>query len=275
MSDARPTALPSLTVAGSGYLARLAQRARGEDERLQRRRPALFEPVAPWRGDEVSETVAEPAVFAARRARPAGNRPGADPDAFGALDDATSALASPARPQEAARRAMAAAHPGQPPTARPAPTVPLDARMRRAMPQCAVAAASAPAGPGLIAAVGPAGPASETRASGAAVPTVQPLRAGVGGLAQDDGAAPLLRPPGAAATSALRRRTALRMAAPAPVAGRPEPAPQRAPEPVQVTIGRVEVRTVTAPEPALPRHRTATPRLSLEQYLHERQRGAR
>ena len=39
--------------------------------------------------------------------------------------------------------------------------------------------------------------------------------------------------------------------------------------PVQVTIGRIDVRAVTAPTTA-DRSQRSSPRLSLEQYLHER-----
>jgi hypothetical protein len=43
--------------------------------------------------------------------------------------------------------------------------------------------------------------------------------------------------------------------------------------PVQVTIGRVDVRAVAAP-PAAERSRRNAPRLSLEQYLRERSEGS-
>jgi hypothetical protein len=44
--------------------------------------------------------------------------------------------------------------------------------------------------------------------------------------------------------------------------------------PVQVTIGRIEVRAVAAPA-AAERKTRAAPRLSLEQYLRGRQGGGR
>ncbi len=51
-------------------------------------------------------------------------------------------------------------------------------------------------------------------------------------------------------------------------------APARELAPVQVTIGRVEVRAATAPAPA-ERSKRAAPRLSLDQYLRERGGGGR
>jgi len=51
---------------------------------------------------------------------------------------------------------------------------------------------------------------------------------------------------------------------------------ESAPPTIHVTIGRVEVRAVTAPaEPARPRERKAPPLRSLDQYLRERNEGRR
>ncbi|HEY5676906.1 MAG TPA: hypothetical protein VIR81_08975, partial [Myxococcales bacterium] len=78
------------------------------------------------------------------------------------------------------------------------------------------------------------------------------------------------------------RQPGVALAAPSPLPQRREPAaPRRAPAPaepgptVQVTIGRVEVRAVppAAPSPA-PVRRTG-PAISLEDYLHRRDRGPR
>jgi len=91
--------------------------------------------------------------------------------------------------------------------------------------------------------------------------------------------APLLHPAHAASQPAAttvpraaQRATALQALRRQPVASAASP---RELPPVQVTIGRVEVRAVTAPPAASERRARAAPRLSLEQYLHERQRGGR
>lgn len=58
-------------------------------------------------------------------------------------------------------------------------------------------------------------------------------------------------------------------------ARRPEmPAPTTAPQPIQVTIGRIEIRAEKPARPSLPRQRSA-PKLSLEEYMRSRTGGSR
>ena len=84
--------------------------------------------------------------------------------------------------------------------------------------------------------------------------------------------------PAAAAVKA-RKEAASTNPSPAPLSealvGSPIRAEPAAPA-IHVTIGRVEVRAVSAPaEPARPRERKAPPLLSLDQYLRQRNEGRR
>ncbi len=89
----------------------------------------------------------------------------------------------------------------------------------------------------------------------------------------------LLRPARAAATLPAGDPHGVQRAAIAPGLRRPQAphaAPPREVAPVQVTIGRIEVRAVAAPAAAPARGVVrAAPRLGLEQYLRERHGGRR
>jgi hypothetical protein len=54
-----------------------------------------------------------------------------------------------------------------------------------------------------------------------------------------------------------------------------EQRPSTSPPIIRVTIGRVEVRAIHPPAPATKPAKTAPPKLSLEDYLHKRERGSR
>lgn len=276
-----------------GLLASLVARARGGEALLQRRQPSRFEPPQPWA--EAPSADGDAAPPKADTPAPAPPRP-----------RATMATAALMRAAVADDRAVPQPQPG---TARseaspPAPrqwreTPPVDssvvARHTVAAPQ--MEPASAPSQPGHQPGPGaphlpiPGAPASVAQAPGALRPgdapqqtqaVVEhppPLAAGV---------PPVPRPPPAGAPAVPPRPAVpaqataplLRMAPP-PTVRSPEPARIAMPKaaaavaavPVQVTIGRIEVRAVTAaPAPAEPRRKSA-PRLSLEQYLHNRHGG--
>ncbi|NML46843.1 hypothetical protein HHL11_24070 [Ramlibacter sp. G-1-2-2] len=78
-------------------------------------------------------------------------------------------------------------------------------------------------------------------------------------------------------TSATPSRAVLMARAAQPPAARRDPAPASAqPAPVQITIGRVEVRAVPAAQPDRPRAPApAAPRLSLDEYLRRRNGASR
>jgi hypothetical protein len=70
-------------------------------------------------------------------------------------------------------------------------------------------------------------------------------------------------------------RSAARPAPAVPAARRDDPE-RAAPPPIEVTIGRIEVRLVSASSPAVPRRPARpAPALSLEEYLRLREGGRR
>ncbi len=283
LSDPRP-------LFAGGHLARLVQRACLGEAVLQRRRPAMFEPghpagllmhgdvdaVAhavptpstprPYGGELVEATRSRPAdggaaapvpppaaaraierpslralrdllrVDASLHARPPGLHP---PATGGAQEVSPRALGG----NPAAQTHPAARAPAQRPPAGVEPVAIRDAQRQRATP------VAPPLHSGReLASVSPRPAQAREHSTSHRAPAVPP--------------APLRR----VAVPAAQRTAA---APPTLAASRP------ALPPVQVTIGRIEVRAVTAPAPAAERRARAAPRLSLEHYLHARQRGER
>lgn len=255
----------------AGHLTRLVERVAPGEPILRRRRPALFEgaTVAAVDGpiDVADESMALP--------RGAPERGGVAVP----VPPRAPALRTPSAPAPAAAEHPAASHAppridatiratALPPPGRTLPTPP--------------AAAPAGAPPSLARAAPPprvAAPAEAPRRSGN--PTPAPISEPAG-HAERTAAPPLPAAlPRLAAAQAVPAVQPLRPARPVPplhVAGRRElPAPQRpaaaappaALPPIEVMIGRIEVRATHAAPPA-PRQRGTAPRLGLDQYLRER-----
>jgi len=290
-----------------GFLGQLARRLDAAEPVLQRRQPARFEPVQPWTGDVAgpAETTpagrsaaddaavpvaplplprAERAAATSRAASPAAAAPVARPS-----DAAAHASArSPRGEGEAASRAVAV--PAPPPLAPPAiaesirPPRETLVRDTRVVVERSVPAPSPPAA--AVARPMPAPsppPRADARAAPAPVAAWAPMRLpaldATLGAPRNEKAAP----PRAADTGALARPAAPPRAPLAPVAASARraarspdaparPAPAALP-PIEVTIGRVEIRAVApAPAPARPA-RAAGPRLSLDDYLRQRDGG--
>lgn len=274
-----------------GHLARLIERARPGDTLLQRRQPSRFEPAQPWAAAPVvdEEVAARPSDTAqpAPPSAPASAAPASPPHAS-KQDEA----ATPRRPDAAApvaeihrqelrvlretlrvdRSIVMSATPA-PIAERPSREThvegeaPVDAPQRAMARQPAIEA-PLPRSPARGEASTAASPASPLPRQGALA--LPPPAAPAAPMA-----APLLRPPPAPVV----RRPERPAQAAAPSAPRRMPsAPSRpsttaeAPPPVQVTIGRIEVRAVAA-APAPAPSRRAAPRLSLEQYLQDRHGG--
>jgi len=282
-----------------GYLAQLVERVLPSVPPLQRRQPALFEPAQPRAGAGLHEAAAEVAAEAPAQ-RPRADAPGAPPMPM--IRDRP--LPSP-EPPPYRRDALAAAPPprAEMPNApevvvrhetttwvREAPRV--DASFRSAPPAVTPgtrAATSAPAvtptalqeraperrAPAPLAAAPAVG--ARTPVPHAAVPPAEPTRRAV--PVRDE--APLSRrtrepaspppPPQArprASSPPAPSRAASRAAVQAALR-QSGPPPPRDLAPVEVTIGRVEVRAVAAP-PSAARGARPAPRLSLEQYLDDR-----
>jgi len=257
--------------APAGHLARLVERVAPGEPILRRRRPALFEGAAAAAADEPVD-VADESV-ALRRGAP--ERGGvATP-----VPQRAPVLRTPSEPAPAAYEHPAASHAppridatiratALPPPGRSLPTPP--------------AAAPAGAPPSLTRAAPPPRVAAPTEAlrrsdNPAPAPVSTPAR-----HAERTAAPPLPAAlPRLAATQAVQAALPLLPARPVPpprVAGRCDlPAPQRsaaaaplpALPPIEVTIGRIEVRATNSAPPAS-RHRGTTPRLGLDQYLRER-----
>ena len=87
-------------------------------------------------------------------------------------------------------------------------------------------------------------------------------------------ASPSMRPSRATPQAASRSAVLLAKAQTSTQIRRERPAPP-APAPVQVTIGRVEVRAVAAKSERVPASAPAGPRLSLDEYLRQRNGAAR
>lgn len=281
----------------AGYLTRLIERVVPGAPVLQRRQPALFETQTAW-GEVSASWEAQSAAEAAYDGAAAASLPAV------AVADALPALVA-AAPLPAAALGIAqqlgtpvmhapADEPGPQPSLRAEPLAPRRAlkvdgtvRMNAAPaprgaapgatpPPVAAADSTVGGAKGIATAVAlpPYRPATEVLAASrrpgadtgnppppAREPTTRPTVAG---------AASRSRPAVPAEAQRFQQRaSALRAAVHATA-----PAPAREPAPVQVTIGRVEVRAVTAAAPA-ERSKRAPPRLSLDQYLRERGGGGR
>lgn len=277
----------------TGLLTRLVERARGSEALLQRRQPSRFEPPTPWA--EAQATEGEQAT----------QRLAAPPPGPQHLDAWAPPPALPHLPQAAPRPTpvglhvspvVATAHPVTRPRPEPEPVaarehaVPLlDAASTQQVLQPRASAPQPPQASWPSTRVPQAHGATERLAPPAAVPppvlgppsTLTPAPPPRRAAATERATAPLLRPvPLPPVRPTVPARAGIQGAAtplarhrqPAAPASAQHPAPHDA-APIQVTIGRVEVRAVTAPTaPAEPR-RKATPSLSLEQYLRNRHGG--
>lgn len=279
-----------------GYLARLVERALPDTPLIRRRQPALFEPDRPWTGTRVDESFEEtesPARASHRDADANVQRP---PPPAPSQD-------APTPPHEGAARVVEAARaPGE---GRDTTTVIVrhetlhvqvpvaDASIRRAEFDAAKRArATVPAPPAPPAAV-PVQPARAVQPPAEArrvepspavrpdpprrvAPVVQPVPARAQSPIASRDVAERVRDAGA-----RRAAQAAHPSMPHPVPRRavraaafaPPQAPARELPPVEVTIGRVEVRAASAPAREAPRASRAAPRLSLDQYLRERTGG--
>jgi hypothetical protein len=291
-----PRSAEPLTALLHGHLARLVERARPTESLLQRRQPSLYERTGPRadahpHGDEqVSEVIArrpiepprsEPSATRAtpsqRPERNAGDvtRPQAVATAQASqpvlrqelrlLRETLRIDASVGATREAALPAQRRPHEAAPALASTATAV---TRMDSPRP----IDAAAPVATRSLQRSREELPASRQHHQGEAA---APLPARESPAVDT---APLLRParPPSVASSDLPRaaqRAGIVQAAMRRPPTQPAPSRQELP-PVQVTIGRVEVRAVAAPAAAERRTRAA-PRLSLEQYLRDRQGGGR
>ncbi len=284
--------------APAGYLARLVERVAPTEPTLRRRQPALFEGTyaalaepAPDVVDthvarhDAAPTLAEPAaslrpvdapaapMLAPRRSTPRPEQerapftaphPVAMPHEAPRVDSTVRVVMveAPARavPLPAvfvpAATSRAPASPPEPPAtpevmmrSRPAPAPEREAapRSRRAAEPPAEA------------------PMAHSRAEARATPMATPTQPKPSAASP----APTATPPRPALPPALSPRNAARRQA----ATAPQPAPRAAARelpPIEVTIGRIEVRAVTG-APSAPRGTTtAAPKLSLDQYLRDR-----
>lgn len=274
-----------------GHLARLVQRVRPAEPLLKRRQPSMFE-----------------------SSRPATRAHDADEEFMDAPPDASMPIAAPrlgeaSHAHEAAPRRQTADHgvvarsphaTAPPPPLHPTPaTLRVDASMRLAPatprdveraigPAAPVRAASSPPADGTplrrpresnaVAAPSRHRPHDESGTSptrrSRALTESSPERA----RPADADPEALLRPARAAATPPAGDPRGVQRAVIAPGPRRPQAPAATAREvvPVQVTIGRIEVRAVAAPAAAPARGVVkAAPRLGLEQYLRERHGGRR
>ena len=279
-------------VALTGYLAQLVERVLPTEPTLQRRQPTLFEPAQPWSGASLEEVVTE---RAATTVRPSGRGdvPPASPwraapaEASAPLPaQATSLLAHAAT--DSTVRAPAPS-PGEAPALpgeargvpREPPLVDTIVRVVTVNPAPRAETVRNMVQPPVAVPAGATGRAAATRViepppmvRHAPPRTAEPER-------PRQPAAPRADPPllprrdrsAEAAPAVMPSRAAMRAAARSAV--RPlDPAPAREPPPIEVTIGRVEVRAVAA-APSNPRSQRAAPRLSLSQYLSDRNGGGR
>lgn len=293
-----------------GFLGQLARRLDPTEPVLQRRQPSRFEPVAPWGGEAAFDTVAA-APQAPPATRPRADAPTvpAPPTGRATAAAATAASAHVATPMvhgaDAPLRHLAApilqadarADPGRA-AAPPAPehrraaeaigprhehlTRETHVVVERVVNEAGTPPARAAATPAAATPSPPAtrpppppgaaanGPARATRPvpidDSIRAAAVAPARRAADAAAVPHPAAPR---PAPATVAAAAAGTARRAAAPslAPAAA-PAPLP-----PIEVTIGRVEIRAVApAAAPARP-VRAGGPRLSLDDYLRQRGGG--
>lgn len=259
----------------SGYLERLVERVHGRAEVLRPLVPSRFDPgpdAAPKPSASLlerhEETVAAPLPGHPRRAR--------------AAADVPAERSAPLRPLAAADAPGSPSQPNPPPVHHG--NVPAEAPRQD---EQAPAAQRSPEAAALEERI--------RRAVAAAMDAQEPPRAAapspLPALRESDRRESVIErevrtvevhPDGTMTGQPSPRQPGVALAAPSPLPQRREPAaPRRAPAPaepgptVQVTIGRVEVRAVppAAPSPA-PGRRTG-PAISLEDYLHRRDRGPR
>jgi hypothetical protein len=299
MTAAPPVAAPTASQhsAVDGHLARLVQRARPAAALLARRQPSMFE-----QGSAAAPALGTPDG-------PASAEPIAQPAALHLADSVAGrrtplqaqepAVAGPPRPlppaplqapQQMPRHELRVPHetlridasvhevPAVPSLAErasrpaanvPAPEHPAAGRVAAARAADAVPAARPALDPPQLASPAPPPARSGTLA---APPPARPWPA-------TTATEPLLRQERLASTRPSFPPRPAQQAAGARFGQRQQAAPAAAPReppPVQVTIGRIEVRAVAAPPAAGGRNPAkAAPRLNLEQYLHERHGGRR
>lgn len=295
MNDQAPHANPA------GYLARLVERVTPSEPTLRRRQPALFEgahssPAAP------AQDTLEPILF---RASPSPNlaEPAAPmrPGHAAHLRTDSQAFLAPTQSQGPPTLTAAVI-----PAALPLEAPQVDSTVRTVMPDVPARAVTAPVPASTVAWFAvpvPASPSESPPSPGAALrqpalashasPTAQPPHS----PRQDHDALPghnrAVAPPSPMTSPTPNRPTATSIPAPAATAPlRPTPAPTLAPRqavrrqaattpqpahrspkpelpPIEVTIGRIEVRAVPGAQ-APPRRSATAPQLSLDQYLRDR-----
>lgn len=279
-----------------GHLARLLERVAPSEPPLRRRQPALFETAqaapaepmvdvvetSPVRRDDppaIAHTVARPraadvpvapvqpaAVLHAEpeadRAPPAALRPVARADRAPRVDPTVRAVIAEAPPRAMPMAAQVAAI--LPAATRVPAALPAQPASLAATPPRPTQPPAEPVRPQRLPAPRAEAPAPASRAQARPVPAAAPLQP------KPTAAPPAPAPvqPRAAQPPALSPRHATRRQAAAP-----PPAPRAAARelpPIEVTIGRIDVRAVTG-APAAPRAtNAAAPRLSLDQYLRDR-----
>jgi len=243
-------------LAPAGHLARLVERLAPIEPILRRRRPALFEDAAPPAADGPPDAADEPFAMPYGTPERHGGMPAPTtprgparqmdtPSARVYTPDARAAPTREPPPVDATIRDASMPLPGTTPPA-PAAAVPLGAPPLRARPSPPPSMADA------------AEAARRPEGSAPAPGRDTPQRA-----ERADAVPPSTLPRLAAAQ-------AVALALPSRPAPRPAPtAPPRELPPIEVTIGRIEVRAANVAPPA-PRHRGPAPRLGLDQYLRER-----
>ena len=286
----------------AGFLAHLVERVRPTEPLLQRRQPSLFEPVQPWTDARTRDGTGDGIDSAARTLADAPESPAAAAQAAPIAVFAPARLAVPTPPSRQGAEGVDKPQPAAMQAA--ATTIRQELRMLRetlridpslrmihegtaptsaaAVPIAAPMALMAPAALGA-----PEAPRASTTSSATEKPRATQA-------APEPSVRTATRLPAAAtAVTPLPRRPVHPEAMPAPTTPRPRTVPPLPPHslhrvaalqaamrqtpapaarelpPVQVTIGRVDVRAVAAP-PAAERSQRSTPRLSLEQYLRER-----
>jgi len=276
-----------------GHLARLVERARPNEALLQRRQPSRFEPVQPW----AEAAGLDDAVTAGPSTPPRAESPSIEP--------AITAVAAPRAPQPD----VVHTGPHQPQaTATPAAAVQQHElqtwretlRVDRsvvATPYIAMPVAGTPKAPMQAVAQPAAVPVVHATAHGAPAaeaPLARPRRPATESAPSPSRRQAASNAPAPMPASAPRTEAPLLRAAQPPAIGpvghphatprqgatlhriqAPQaPAPHELP-PVQVTIGRIEVRAAVSAPAAAETRRRPDPRLSLEQYLRERHGGHR
>lgn len=291
----------------TGYLAQLVERVLPNVPPLRRRQPALFEPTPSRAGAAWHEALAGTATEAPAPRLPARAAVPARAAASAPHEPVTQTIEAPPRRRDASADATPPARTDTPIT----PEVIVRHRSTTLIHEAPrVVATVRP----MVAATPPIGqaPKPEHAAASArtpaavAVPRTPPATAALHAVAtlpprlaaatpaqraatnRDEGQAPRragasLQPPPRLPPTAPRRPQTPAPPGPSGAASRAaaqaalrQPTPlQRERPPVEVTIGRVEVRAVAAPTGNARSQPRAAPRLSLEQYLQERHGGAR